>query len=441
MSKQLDPPGNIILLRGACLWLLAALVLAWCMVGLFVDAPYIKSIFPGKFSRLLQGHIDFLLMTALILGIFATKTLLPWHVRWAMVIGAFTNSSLFVLMAMFPAIDSATPPTGFFPSLYNVYLYSSLVLTSYGFGKAAVLILLSTFDAGSPERDSGLGPASARTPSEWVVAQYKRAAVSRFLSPARRFAMRRRLAQIVAPASGHDALLLWMIFTGLSVFGALLLWFYGLAQKMLDADPTHISLLIVALYVATSLHCLYRAKALSREAIDGEKVARVIRGQANDKQANDNQANGKLPRCAVASYIGDLRAKAERAHSENVDPAILLRVLAERLRGSNDFGAFASDSLMKLGLFGTIVGFIIMLAPMASLDPENTTAVKTSMGLMSEGMAVAMYTTLTGLVGSLLVKLQYLIVDSAASRIFTSAVELTEVHITPTLRPSLDIAA
>jgi hypothetical protein len=34
-------------------------------------------------------------MTALILGVYATKVPLPWHVRWAMVVGAFTNSSFF----------------------------------------------------------------------------------------------------------------------------------------------------------------------------------------------------------------------------------------------------------------------------------------------------------------------------------------------------------
>lgn len=431
MSRQLDPPGNIVLLRGACLWLLAALVLAWCMIGLFVDAPYMKSIFSGKFSRVLQAHIDFLLMTALILGVYATKTPLPWHVRWAMVVGAFTNSSLFVLLAMFPAIDSPTPPAGFFPTLYKVYLYSSLILTSYGFGRAAVLIFMSTFDEGSPAPAGRVSPVSPPTQPSGLAAQYRRSSLARFLSPARRFAARRRLVQLVAPASGHDPLLLWLIFTGLTVFAFVLLWFYGLAQKMLDADPTHISALIVVLYAATSLHCFYRARVLSREAIDAQEVAHVIRGQTA----------GRLPRCAVASYIGDLRAKAARARDENVDPAILLRVLAERLRGSNDFGSFASDSLMKLGLLGTIVGFIIMLAPMTSLDPENTTAVRTSMGLMSEGMAVAMYTTLTGLVASLLVKLQYLIVDSSASRIFTSAVALTEVHVTPSLHQNLDVAA
>lgn len=431
MSRQLDPPGNIILLRGACLWLLVALLLAWCMVGLFLQLPFLQSIFSGKFSRLLQGHIDFLLMTALILGIYATKTSLPWHVRWAMVVGAFTNSSLFVLMAIFPALDSPTPPSGFFPSLYKVYLYSSLILTSYGFGKAAMLILFSTFDESDRERVKRLVPTTPTGSTGGLKARLLGSPLSRLLSPARRHAMRRRLTQIFAPKAARDPLVMWLIFTGLSAFAFVLLWFYGLAQKVIDGDPTRVSLLIVALYALTSIHCLFRAKALSREAIDSEKVAHVIRTQTGDR----------LPRCAVAGYIRGLKAKAENARGENVDPAILLRVLADRLRGSNDFGSFASDSLMKLGLLGTIIGFIIMLAPISGLDPQNTSAVKTSMGVMSEGMAIAMYTTLAGLVASLMVKLQYLIVEKAASRIFTSAVELTEVHLTPSLGRNLDIAA
>ncbi len=431
MSRQFDPPGNIILLRGACLWLLVALVLAWCMVGLFLQVPLIQSIFSGKFSRLLQGHIDFLLMTALILGIYATKTLLPWHVRWAMVIGAFTNSSLFVLLAIFPSIDSPTPPSGFFPSLYQVYLYSSLILTSYGFGRAAVLILLSTFQEDETDPVERVAPVTGGHASGGGKVQFQRSAMSRYWSPARRFAMRRSLRQYLTSPTRNDPLVMWLIFTGLSIFAVYLLWFYGLAQKVIEGDPTRVSLLIIGLYVATSLHCLYRARALSSQAVKTDEVARII--QSREERS--------LPNCAVATYIGDLKAKAGHEAEGKVDSSILLRVLAERLRGSNDLGAFSSDALMKLGLLGTIIGFIIMLAPIADLDPENTAAVKTSMGVMSNGMAIAMYTTLTGLVASLLVKLQYRIVEKAASGIFTSAVELTEVHIKPSLQPKLDVAA
>jgi hypothetical protein len=55
------------------------------------------------------------------------------------------------------------------------------------------------------------------------------------------------------------------------------------------------------------------------------------------------------------------------------------------------------------------------------------------MGLMSDGMAVAMYTTLAGLIGSILVRIQYYMLDSATQRVFSDAVMLTETHVTPVL--------
>lgn len=139
--------GNIVLIRGACLWLLMALLLAWSMVGINFGIEPLKAIFPGKFSRLLQAHIDFLLMSALILGFYAARVPLPWHVRWAMVVGAFTNSSLFLLLAMIPVLDAPTPPSGWLPVAFQYYLLTSVTITSYGFGKGAVTVLRSTLTA------------------------------------------------------------------------------------------------------------------------------------------------------------------------------------------------------------------------------------------------------------------------------------------------------
>lgn len=147
---------NVVMLRGACLWIIMALILAWCMVGLnfgvqLPGLPSLAEIFPGKQTRILQAHIDFLLMSALILGFYAARVALPWHVRWAMVLGAFTNSSLFLLMAIFPVLDSAAPPVGFWPQLFQYFLFASLITTSYGFGKGAVLILKHTLYKNQPE--------------------------------------------------------------------------------------------------------------------------------------------------------------------------------------------------------------------------------------------------------------------------------------------------
>lgn len=141
--------GNVVLLRGAMLWILVALVLAWCMVGLYNKVPYLDVLFAGKFSRLLQAHIDLLLMSVLLLGFYAAKVPLPWHVRWAMVVGAFTNSSLFLLQSIFPALDPTladqVPSVGIWAQVFEIYLFASLITTSYGFGKGAVVILRSTF--------------------------------------------------------------------------------------------------------------------------------------------------------------------------------------------------------------------------------------------------------------------------------------------------------
>jgi hypothetical protein len=228
----------------------------------------------------------------------------------------------------------------------------------------------------------------------------------------------------------------WLIFTGVSVFGFVLLWWFGLLGRMVAADRTHISLAIVVLYVGTSLHCLWRTVAVSREDDAARRAARIIAGGRGISVAGgavEVEGSGRLPEGQVAGHIRDLALKAQAQGARLLDQTLLLRGLATRLRGSNGFGAFASDTLMKLGLVGTIIGFIVMLAPIANLDTADRGAIKSSMGLMSDGMAIAMYTTLAGLVGSILVRIQYYMLDEATGKLFAYAVRLTEVHVVPDL--------
>lgn len=144
MYQNSKHAGNIVLLRGATLWLLVALVLAWCLVFMKLELPFIKYIFKD-FKRLLQGHIDFLLMSSLIFGFYAAKVPLPWHVCWSMVIGAFTNSSLFLMQSMFPVLNA--PSEGVFSMAFRVFLMISITITTYGFGRGAIIIFRSTLGA------------------------------------------------------------------------------------------------------------------------------------------------------------------------------------------------------------------------------------------------------------------------------------------------------
>lgn len=247
------------------------------------------------------------------------------------------------------------------------------------------------------------------------------------------------------PEAG-DPVLSWLIFTGLTGLAFVLLWFYGLAQKALTSDPTHITTCIGLIYIGASLHCLWRALAISREAAAERSLAQSISGIKGGRQLTERDpvataANDPCNAGFVAAHIRNLATKTDlTGEGQRFDQTILLRVLAERLSGGNAVGAFTSDLSMKLGLFGTVVGFIMMLAPIAGLNTEDQGAIKSSMALMSEGMAVAMYTTLAGLVGSILIRIQYQFVETATSRLFTSAVALTEVYVIPVLQRRLDTA-
>lgn len=228
----------------------------------------------------------------------------------------------------------------------------------------------------------------------------------------------------------HGPFLQWLIFTGACVFAAVVLWEYGLIRLMVVSDRSYISSLIGVLYIGGSLHCLWRTIAIGREIAAGHRVARRI--EAGEVNFASDGADA-LPPGLFAEHIRDLARKARTQGAGRVDQTLLLRSLADRLRGSNGFGAFASDTLMKLGLLGTIIGFIVMLAPIAGLDAADRTLLKSSMGLMGNGMAIAMYTTLAGLVGSILIRIQYYMLDAATARAFSDAVRLTETHVVPAL--------
>jgi hypothetical protein len=89
----------------------------------------------------------------------------------------------------------------------------------------------------------------------------------------------------------------WLIFTGATVFAAILLWRYGLIRLMVISDRTYLSSLIALIYVGASLHCLWRTIIVSRE---GDVAARIETGGA-DVAALDPSA--ALPDGLIAEHI------------------------------------------------------------------------------------------------------------------------------------------
>lgn len=81
------------------------------------------------------------------------------------------------------------------------------------------------------------------------------------------------------------------------------------------------------------------------------------------------------------------------------------RTLTLSLKGTQ-FGWMVSDMCLTLGMIGTIVGFLMMLVGGFSVQGGDTAGIQALLARFSVGLGTALYTTLVGLICSMLIKLQ-----------------------------------
>ena len=80
-------------------------------------------------------------------------------------------------------------------------------------------------------------------------------------------------------------------------------------------------------------------------------------------------------------------------------------------------GWFDAESCLVLGLIGTVTGFILMLGTaFTELDVTNIVSVQNALIKMSLGMSTALYTTLVGLISSLVIKIQLVTIERQIER-------------------------
>ena len=72
---------------------------------------------------------------------------------------------------------------------------------------------------------------------------------------------------------------------------------------------------------------------------------------------------------------------------------------------SSEVGWFIAESCLALGMVGTVTGFLLMLGTaFANVDVSNAATLQQALSDMAVGMSTALYTTLVGLVSSLIIK-------------------------------------
>ena len=146
-------------------------------------------------------------------------------------------------------------------------------------------------------------------------------------------------------------------------------------------------MVILTIYLVATMHWMYVARNLDSEMKGGGKVSDFL-------------------------MISESKTSTGRQS--------LLKILEDELSNRHALGHMISDILLKLGLTGTVVGFILMLLPIGEMKDFDPEKIQPLLSSMSGGMAVALYTTLSGLVTSTVLKFQYFLLDSSLSKLINS---------------------
>jgi hypothetical protein len=178
----------------------------------------------------------------------------------------------------------------------------------------------------------------------------------------------------------------WTVLAGVALFAAWWLQARGLWRALLEGDPSGISMAIVALAVVVTLWCGRRAWQLQAQAAASSPWRRAYEGA--------------------------------RAHA----PEQAAALLAEHSHGPHETAWWFAASAIKLGLLGTVVGFIVMASRIGAMPGFDVDQIQALLKQMMAGMAIALYTTLVGLTANLWLGLQLLLLDRAADRIVADIV-------------------
>ena len=225
------------------------------------------------------------------------------------------------------------------------------------------------------------------------------------------------------PARGRfdDEHLLWLKSLILLTFTAIALiaaWHFGLLQQVLFDDPSGLASAIALIFGIAVLQGAFAVWRLSRVSNALRLIERRITTEP-DLPAN-------LEEGPVRRYVEALSKRRTTASGDA--PDMLLDAFAADITAGHAFGWFVADVLLSLGLLGTVIGFIAMLAPIGQLESGDQEALKSALTSMSGGMAIALYTTLAGLIGAVWLKVQGFLLDNGADDVLRRMKWVTELH-------------
>ena len=243
---------------------------------------------------------------------------------------------------------------------------------------------------------------------------------------------RNSLASLFSALSEDDAAsfryLLVLRFVVLNLVAVALLgaaWLKGWVAAVFIGDMTQLVTVIALVFAVGLASCARKIFLTSSELnqlADVSSRASLQWSRVTGKERNELKIPRQLRSARVARYLAALESRD--GQSRPLAASALKLKLGARIASIRHL----ANSLVFLGLIGTVIGFIIALS---GIDP-NAAADVDSIGPMVStlisGMSVALYTTLVGAILNVWLMVNYRLLESGTVTLVTTIVELGERH-------------
>ncbi len=189
--------------------------------------------------------------------------------------------------------------------------------------------------------------------------------------------------------------------TGFALVGAA--WMQGWLDEMIATDTYHLIKLNVGVFIVGL-------------AISASRVARLSR------ELNQLEAQPAEPGTRTAGYLAQAR------NADSGARAILADSLKMRLGVRLGTIRHIANSLVLIGLVGTVIGFIIALSGVDATAATDAQAITPMISTLLFGMAIALYKTLVGSILNIWLMLDYRLIESGTVHLVTGIVDRAEAE-------------
>lgn len=200
-------------------------------------------------------------------------------------------------------------------------------------------------------------------------------------------------------------------------FAVYVAWDLRFIQIAFHVDRSYLALVITFVSIIGSCHAVWHIVCyssrifLAHRILDGHASIVNLREEHRDDMRRHPSILSLSPVHYIGSYVDEIETSVpvDKVVSGGTEELSILEIYADALRSPVEFGWFVVDLSIRLGLIGTIVGFILIFSTLSGNTSPSTDQIQQLLVSMSSGMGTALYTTLFGLVSATILGFQYMI--------------------------------